>query len=600
MKEGIIKKTVNRHKFLLAFIWLLIIFHGDLLSQNVTSRIKLNQLGFYPNAPKTAVVTGSLTSNNFYVTSTNLRDTVFAGTLSDEKQSAYSTTKTRTADFSKLTNKGSFVVLINGVGHSYVFEISDDANKQAAVSTLKGYYYQRVSMPLEEKYAGKWHRSAGHPDNIVYIHPSAATKERPEGTVISTPGGWYDAGDYNKYIVNSGITMGTLLSAYEDFPEYFKTVNTNIPESGGAVPDILNEAIYNLRWMLTMQDPNDGGVYNKCTNASFDGMVMPGITKAPRYVVQKGTGATLDFAAVAAQASRILSKYKKQLPGLSDSCLKAAVKAWQWALKNPAMEYNQNTMNQTFKPAISTGGYGDRNFNDEWLWAASELYLDTKENNFYEVVKQHLKDTVNLPGWASVGMLDYYSFLRLAKELPAPVKDSVAKMKDRVMSIANNYIEKVPANAFATVMGQSARDFNWGGNSTAGNQGILLIKAYMLTGDKRYIDYALTNLDYLLGRNATRYCFVTGIGSKSTMFPHHRQSTADGVVEPVPGLLAGGPNAARQDGCKYEFTETETAYSDTDCSYASNEIAINWNAPIVYLANAIEALKQKVGYTAKK
>lgn len=599
MKEAMNKNTIHNYTFVVTYICLLIGLPYALFSQNVTTRIKLNQLGFYPNAPKTAIVTGSVSAPQFYITSTNLRDTFFTGTLGEEKQSAYSSTKTRLADFSSLTNKGSFVVLINGVGHSYVFEISDDVNKKAAISTLKGYYYQRASMPLEEKYAGKWHRSTGHPDNVVYIHSSAASKERPEGTIISTPGGWYDAGDYNKYIVNSGITMGTILSAYEDFPDYFKQLNTNIPESSDAVPDILNEAIYNLRWMLNMQDPNDGGVYNKCTNAAFDGMVMPGITKAPRYVVQKGTGATLDFAAVTAQASRILSKFTKQLPGLSDSCFKASRKAWQWALKNPALEYNQNTMNQTFKPVISTGGYGDRNFSDEWFWAASELYINTKENDFYEVVKQHLKDNVNLPGWGSVGMMGYYSFLRLAKELPASVKDSVAKMKERVISIANGYMEKVLANAFGTVMGQSAGDFNWGGNSNAANQGILLIRAYLLTGDKKYVDYALTNLDYLLGRNATGYCFVTGIGSKSPMFPHHRQSTADGVTEPVPGLLAGGPNPGMQDHCKYEFTEPETAYSDSDCSYASNEIAINWNAPIVYLANAIEALQAKVGYTRK-
>jgi endoglucanase len=598
-----IKSVLNirsTYKLSPAFIMLFISFPCYLFSQNITSRIKLNQSGFYSNAPKTAVVTGSVSSNNFYITSTNLRDTFYTGTLGNEKQSAYSSTKTRIADFTRLTNKGSFVVLVPGVGHSYVFVVSDDANKQAAIATLKGYYYQRASMPLDVKYAGKWHRSAGHPDDVVYIHASAATKQRPEGTIIPTPGGWYDAGDYNKYIVNSGITMGTLLSAYEDFPEYFKQVNTNIPESGNGVPDILNEAIYNLRWMLAMQDPNDGGVYNKCTNAAFDGMVMPGVTKAPRYVVQKGTAATLDFAAVTAQAGRILNKYKKQLPGLSDSCLQAAKKAWQWALLNPALEYNQNTMNQTYKPAISTGGYGDRNFDDEWLWAAAELYITTKEKNFYDVVNKHIQDNVNLPGWANVGMMAYYSFLRFSKELPSSQAAAITKMKDRVIGIANGYIEKVPASAFATVMGQSVNDFNWGGNSNAANQGILLIKAYMLTGDKKYNDFALTNLDYLLGRNATGYCFVTGIGSKSTMFPHHRQSIADGVVDPVPGLLAGGPNPGMQDKCRYEFTEPETAYSDSDCSYASNEIAINWNAPIVYLANAIEALKQKVGYTVKK
>lgn len=603
--EAFIKNKHRKNKasqiYPICFIVLLfLIFPSISFSQKISLRIKLNQSGFYPNAPKIAVLTGSDSSTDFYITSTNLRDTVFTGKLSEEKQSAYSSTKTRIANFSSLTAKGSFVVCIPGVGNSYVFEIGNYANRNAAIATLKGFYYQRASMPLEEKYAGKWHRSAGHPDNIVYIHPSAASKERPAGTIISTPGGWYDAGDYNKYIVNSGITMGTLLSAYEDFPVYFKQLNTNIPESNDAVPDILNEAIYNLRWMLTMQDPNDGGVYNKCTNASFDGMVMPGVTKAPRYAVQKGTAATLDFAAVTAQGSRILKNYKKELPGLSDSCLQASKKAWQWALLNPDMEYNQQAMNLKYKPEISTGGYGDRNFKDEWFWAAAELYITTRDKRFYDTLNNHITDNVSLPGWSNVSMPGYYSFLRFSKELPASISGDIAIMKNKVLNIANGYIEKVPANAFGTVMGQSVKDFSWGGNATDANQGILLIKAYMLTGDKKYIDYALTNLDYLLGRNATGYSFITGIGSKSPMFPHHRQSTADGITDPVPGLVVGGPNPGMQDGCEYEFKEPETAYADIVCAYASNEIAINWNASVVYLANAIEALQKQVGYSAIK
>ncbi|MDQ6889155.1 MAG: glycoside hydrolase family 9 protein, partial [Bacteroidota bacterium] len=507
--------------------------------QNVTSQIKLNQLGFYPNAPKIAIVIGDTIPTKFYITSTNLRDTVFTGNLSDEKQSAYSSTKTRIADFSPVRAKGSFVVCIHGVGHSYVFEINDNVNRNVAIATLKGFYYQRASMPLEEKYAGRWHRSAGHPDDVVYVHPSAATSERPAGTIISTLGGWYDAGDYNKYMVNSGITMGTLFSAYEDFPDYFKKLITNIPESGNGVPDILNEVIYNLRWMLTMQDPNDGGVYNKCTNASFDGMVMPGVTKTPRFVVQKGTAASLDFAAVTAQATRILRNYKRQLPGLADSCLSASEKAWAWALLHPNLAYNQSAMNQQFKPEITTGGYGDRNFNDEWFWAASELYITTMSKRYVDTIKSHIKDNINIPSWANVAMLGYYSLLRFNEELSSLNPIDIALMKNTVMDIANGYINHVPANAFATVMGQSVRDFSWGGNSVAANQGILLIKAYLLSGEKKYVDYALSNLDYLLGRNATGYGFITGIGSKSPMFPHHRQSTADGITDPIPGLMSG-------------------------------------------------------------
>jgi len=175
----------------------------------------------------------------------------------------------------------------------------------------------------------------------------------------------------------------------------------------------------------------------------------------------------------------------------------------------------------------------------------------------------------------------------------------ITQLETKLATLADTYVSHISQSAFATVMGMSVQDFNWGSNSNAANQGILLINAYFITKNKKYIDAALTNLDYILGRNATGYCFVTGIGSKSTMHPHHRQSVADAIEAPVPGLLAGGPNPGMQDGCHYDFKEPETAYTDVDCSYASNEIAINWNAPLVYLANAIEALQYTIKYSSK-
>jgi endoglucanase len=393
--------------------------------------------------------------------------------------------------------------------------------------------------------------------------------------------------------------MGTMLSAYEDLPTYYKSLRLNIPESGDVLPDLLNEVLYNLRWMLTMQDPYDGGVYHKCTNAVFDGMVMPGVTKDKRYVVQKGTAAALDFAAVMAQAARVYRGFDRYVPGLSDSCLKAAVLAWKWAEQHPNVRYSQREINPVHEPDVLTGEYGDRNFKDEALWAAAELFVTTGNRRYYDAVYEHRMEPVGLPGWSNVGMLGYYSLLRHHKTLPSYTKELTKAMKDSVVRIAKGYLTKTTQNAFGTVMGQSARDFIWGSNSVAANQGVLLINAYYLTDDKRYINYALSNMDYLLGRNATGYSFVTGFGTKSTMNPHHRPSVADGIVAPVPGLLAGGPNPAMQDKCVYEHKEPETAYSDTDCSYASNEIAINWNAPLVYLSGALEALQQKAGYSKK-
>lgn len=597
MNRHAMRKGLNNIQKLIWVVCVLLYPSVYITGQTSSGKIQLNQAGFYPLAPKVAVIAPA-GGNHFFILGEKRRDTVYRGLLSEPKQSANSSLTTRVADFSPLQTEGKYILHVVGLGDSYPFLIGNDVHGSVASSSLKAFYYQRASMALEKKYAGQWARSAGHPDTAVLIHPSAATAKRPAGMTISSRGGWYDAGDYNKYIVNSGITMGTLLSAYEDFSSYFAAQNIFIPGSNDEVPDILDEVLYNLRWMLMMQDPDDGGVYNKCTNAGFDGMVMPEVTGWPRYVVQKGTAATLDFAAVMAQASRIFSKFKKQFPGLSDSCLRAAQSAWLWAEKNPSLVYDQQAMNKQFEPAISTGGYGDRNFTDEWYWAAAELFVTTSDKKYYSVLE---KQAVNfsLPSWGSVGMLGYYTLLRKRESLPRYCSPVLLRLMAHVVHFADSLLYNSSRSAFRTVMGGSRRDFVWGSNAVAANQGIALINAWLITRDKKYIAGALTNLDYLLGRNATGYCFVTGAGSKSPMHIHHRPSSADGIVQPVPGLLAGGPNPGRQDKCEYTLTEPETCYADIECSYASNEIAINWNSPLVYLANAIEALQYAAGYAVK-
>ena len=546
--------------------------------------ILLNQLGFYTHSSKIAIVSGQPAVSVFYVVRISSGDTVYSGRLG-----------AAVADFSAVEKEGDYKIVVPGLGSSYPFHIGDHMAAPVARAALKGYYYQRSDMALDERYAGIWHRGAGHPDTRVLVHPSAASEGRPAGTVISSPGGWYDAGDYNKYIVNSGITMGALLAAYEDFPIFFDTLHTNIPVIPG-VPDLLNECLYNLRWMLTMQDPADGGVYHKCTNAAFDGMVMPGVTKAPRYVVKKGTAATLDFAAVMAQACRIFKKFPRPLPGLADSCLHAARAAWGWAILHPSDIYDQNALNKVFSPVVTTGAYGDRDMRDEWYWAAAELlvttgsaaYGDTTGSAAYrDTLLARVHDTGGLPSWANVHLLGDYTLLHHPGILPAGM---MASLKEHLLQMADGYCKLSQSSAFHTVMGTSIRDFVWGSNSVAANQGVLLIQAALLTKDRKYIDAAMGNLDYLLGRNATGYCFITGMGARSPMQPHHRPSVADGIVPPVPGLLVGGPNPGRQDHQVYMRTEPETAYLDDDKAYASNEIAINWNAPLVYLAAAIEAL----------
>jgi endoglucanase len=585
-----VKKELPHMKQQLIFLVLLLCIVPILRAQDKISCIRLDQEGFYPRAPKKAVVVDPGNSTTFYVIRTNSRDTVFRGRLSGIRQSGNSSLVTRIADFSSLYRNGNFLLSVPGSCISYPFRIKERVHYPAAVASLKAFYFLRASMKLEAVYAGKWQRPAGHPDTAVFIHPSAVSGNRKAGTAISTPGGWYDAGDYNKYIVNSGISTGTLLSAYEDFKLYFDTLHTNIPALGNSIPDILNEILYNIRWMLTMQDPEDGGVYNKCTNAAFDAMEMPDEARQPRYVVQKGTAATLDFAAVAAQAARIYSQYKKELPGFGDTCLRAAELAWSWAEAHPDMAYDQNAMNKLYDPKISTGGYGDKKFTDEWFWAASELFISTGKNIYRNTITKLIHEPFGLPSWSETGLLGYYSLLRnKGVQALRTEKDSI---QNRLIRMADSYIAASEKNAFLTVMGGRKSDFNWGSNANAANQGILLIQVYFSTHQQKYLDAALGNLEYICGRNATGFCFITGIGSFSPKHPHHRPSVADGIEDPVPGMLAGGPNPGEQDHCHYDFHEPETAYVDNDCAYASNEIAINWNSPLVYLANAVEALEK--------
>jgi endoglucanase len=253
--------------------------------------------------------------------------------------------------------------------------------------------------------------------------------------------------------------------------------------------------------------------------------------------------------------------------------------------------YDQNAMNRSFLPQVTTGAYGDFSFKDEWFWAAAELMVSTRDSAYGPMVRVQLENPMNLPSWSNVQMMGGYTLLRYQASLPAGWAVVVGGIRERLMATANRYLDKLASNAFHTVIGESRNDFVWGSNSVAANQGMLLVNAWLQTRDKKYLEPALANLDYLLGMNATGYCFVTDIGTHSTMHPHHRPSVADGIVPPVPGLMAGGPNPGQQDHQHYAFSEPETSYTDQDGAYASNEIAINWNAPLVYLAGAIEALQ---------
>lgn len=545
--------------------------------------IRLNQVGFYPNSPKIAIIANPK-GMQYYITTEDYKDTVFAGPLQKQELYEFSKEIVRQVNFSRFNREGKYKLVIPEMGTSHTFEIKHNVYEDISKASIKAYYYNRASMPIDKKYGGKWARQMGHPDDSVVVHPAAASKKRPAGTVIKSSKGWYDAGDYGKYIVNSGISTYTLLSALEQYPEYYKGLDLNIPESSNDLPDLLDEILWNLRWMLTMQDPNDGGVYHKLSTANFVGELMPHECKPIRYVIPKSTSATLDFSATMAAAYRILKPYSKQLPGLADSCLKAAKDAFGWASANNNVQYLQESINATFSPKIMTGGYGDSRFDDELFWAASELFIATEDDEYSGLLQ--LGSNFGIPSWANVRTLGLISLANTSNP-----KQESAKMK--IIDLANEQVKNMNDSPYKVPMGAKSYDFVWGSNSNAANQGMILLNAYKYSKNTSFYKAALANLDYLLGRNSTGYCFVTGFGGMSPMNIHHRPSQSDGIDDPVPGFVCGGPHNGKQDNCGYTKSEPANCYADKWCSYSTNEIAINWNAPLVFLIGGIEAESKK-------
>nr|WP_167394732.1 glycoside hydrolase family 9 protein [Xanthomonas codiaei] len=547
--------------------------------------IHVNQLGYLPGSAKLAVVglpQGSAPGTDRFTVEDAHGRTVLQGSLQPAALWTAAGQQAQVADFSSVRAPGSYRLKIDGVPASDTFAINAHAYQPLVDVALKAFYFNRASTALPAQYAGRYARAAGHPDTQVRIHPSAASATRPADSVISAPKGWYDAGDYNKYIVNSGISTYTLLAAYEHYPALFKTQALTIPNDAPGVPGILQETWWNLEWMLAMQDPADGGVYHKLTDKQFDGLVMPEQARQQRYVVMKATAATLDFAAVMATASRVYAPFEKQYPGVSARMLKASRAAWAWAQQHPDVIYRQ-------PDDVRTGGYDDAQVADEFAWAAAELYVTTGEDGFYDAMLAR-NVPASMPGWSNVGGLAWMS-LAAHRDTLTPHADR-ARITREVTGLAQRLADQWQASPWRLAMTDT--DFVWGSNAVVLNQAMMLLQGYRATQQRRYLDAAQSQLDYILGRNPLGLSFVTGVGQRTPMHIHHRPSEADGIDAPVPGWLAGGPQPGQQDAkdceARYPSKLPALSYLDDTCSYATNEVAINWNAPLVYVSAAIQDL----------
>jgi len=562
----------------LAVVAVFLLWNGVLRAQSAppVAAIRVDQVGYPLDGSKVALV--SAPAKDFQLRRVEDGSIVFRGLLSAAQVDVDTGDLVQSADFSAFKKTGRYTLEVAGVGRSWKFSIGQDVYQRPYYLAMRAFYGQRcgTAVDLGEEFPGYKHPACHLKGEF---HPSSgATGER------NNIGGWHDAGDYGRYEVNSGFATGTLLWAWELYGKKLQEISLKIPESGNGTPDILNEIRWNLEWMLKMQD-SDGGAWHKQTSANFSGFVSPEDDTMPSEVIgtgstpYKSTCATADLAAVAAIAARVWKPF--DAPFAAEN-LQAARKAWAWVEKNPAVVFRN--------PAgVVTGEYGDANCRDEILWAAAELWRTTGEAAYNEYFVKHYAeflpalDTPPAESWASVGVLGLWSYgLESRRGTDLKAKTTI---RERTVAVAHTVVERTQKSAYRNSM--QTKDYVWGSNGVAAQYGAYLLLANQYHPERVFVDAARDNLHYLLGRNTFSLSWVTQLGENPFQHPHHRPSASGKQKNgPWPGLLSGGPNAGRQDAELAKLPADlppAKVYVDAAGSYASNEVAINWQASLVFL-----------------
>jgi endoglucanase len=446
------------------------------------------------------------------------------------------------------------------VGRSVNFRIAGTVFKETYRTMMLGMYLWRCGMRVSATFndetfstGAACHTSDG---NLTYVGGGNTTRD---GT-----GGWHDAGDYNKYVVNSGVTVGLMLKAWEHFHFALDTIDLSPVTNIGQMPAYLAEIKWNLDWVAKMQLP-DGKVSHKLSTINFGGEMMPEREGTTRYFIPWGTAATGSFVGMMAQAARLYAPYDKVF---ADSCLAKARRSWAALINNPNFVEHDTTISRT-------GKYENGDDADKRLWAATELWETTGEKTFLEYVEADIRpsDVRNNTEWANVQNLASLTYLNSKRA----GRDSatVASLSNRLITEADAIIGRAERHGY----GRPFSSYYWGANGAVASTAYTLNAAYRLTGDEQYRHAAQDALSYLLGRNYFSRSFVTQVGHNPPKSPHCRRSTASGKV--WPGYLIGGPHTGRGElgNCG---NIAAICWEDIPADYYTNEIAINWNSAMIY------------------
>jgi endoglucanase len=580
-------------------------------------RVRVNQVAYLPFGPKHATLVTDATDPLAFQLSDADGRAVLAGATVPLGMDPSSGLNVHDIDFSSVTEVGEGYTLTADEETSYAFAIDETAYERLRSDTLRVYYTQRSGEAIDGDVAGAaYARPAGHisspADGAVNQGDLDVPCQAAEDSLpiygepwtcdytLDVAGGWYDAGDHGKYVVNGGISVYQLLNAFERTklaptadPGALGDGTLHVPEVGNGVPDVLDEARFELEFFLSMivpeGEPLAGMVHHKVHDNEWTGLpLLPHEDPMTRWLHRPSTAATLNLVATAAQAARLFAPYDE---AFSRRLLRAARRGWTAALAHPDL----------YAPAADGadggGAYDDSDVSDEFYWAAAELYLTTGERRYLKHVlgSPHHTDDVFPPegfywgGVAALGRLD----LAL---VPSALPDR-SRVIQSVIDGANGYLGDEAASAFGHPYLPYGGVYVWGSNGQILNNLVVLAAAYDLTADESFRHGVLSGMDYLFGRNALDVSYVTGYGTVFSQNMHSRwyaHQLDPALPNPPLGTVAGGPNSIAEQwdptaqrlfgmqGCAPQF-----CYVDDINSWSTNELAINWNAPLAWLASFV-------------
>ncbi|HHV30437.1 glycoside hydrolase family 9 protein [Acetivibrio mesophilus] len=605
--------------------------------------VRVNQVGYLPQGKKVATVLCDSKQPVEWQLLNAAGVVVMEGVTEPKGLDKDSQDNVHWIDFSDFTTQGIGyrfeLPTVNTVtNYSHPFDIRDDIYTQMKYDALSFFYHKRSGIAIEMPYAGgeQWTRPAGH----IGIDPNTGDTSVPtwpqsdeyaglpqKSYSKDVTGGWYDAGDHGKYVVNGGIAVWTLMNMYErakinglDNWGPYKDGGMNIPEQNNGYPDILDEARWEIEFFKKMQvtekeDPSIAGmVHHKIHDFRWTALgMLPHEDSQERYLRPVSTAATLNFAATLAQSARLWEEFD---PVFAADCLEKAEIAWQAALKNPEIyaEYTPGS------GGPGGGPYNDDYTGDEFYWAACELYATTGKSEYKEYLMKSphylempamMKGTNEDDGlwgcftWGTTQGLGTITLALAENGLPAT---EIQKAKNNIMKAADAWLANIEDQGYRLPIKQAEDErggYPWGSNSFLLNQMIVMAYARDFSSDSKYFDGILDSMSYLLGRNAMDQSYVTGYGERPLTNPHDRfwtPQTSSKWPAPPPGIISGGPNSRFEDptinAAVKKDTPPQKCFIDHTDSWSTNEITVNWNAPFSWITAYLD--EQNTGSETEK